>query len=212
MYAGGMMRRTLSITPPWLPPVLAALAVLVGLLTAFFEHGEFGHPSNANSFRWPSGLSLALIAATVAAWLAETGGLRWPRHLFTLAVVLPTSLLLYAGRDTFAPLFLMLLMSWVGYVGTRRERLLALGLAFVSIFPPLIARHGGYEDWVPWTFGLAASWSTASALAAQQRTLAALRAAQADLERYTELAPRANDLAAVREQLALVERLLAMRN
>ena len=178
-----MMRRTLSVTPRWLPPILAALAVLVGLLTAFFEHGEFGHPSNTNSFRWPSGLSLALIGATVAAWLAETGGLRWPRHLFTLAVVLPTSLLLYVGRDTFAPLFLMLLMSWVGYVGTRRESLLALGLAFVSIFPPLIARHGGYEDWVPWTFGLVASWSTASALAAQQRALAALRAAQADLAR-----------------------------
>jgi signal transduction histidine kinase len=124
-----------------------------------------------------------MIGTTVAAWLAETGGLRWPRDLFTLAVVLPTSLLLYVGRDTFAPLFLMLLMSWVGYVGTRRERLLALGLAFASIFPPLIARHGGYEDWVPWTFGLAASWSTASALAVQQRTLAALRVAQADLAR-----------------------------
>jgi signal transduction histidine kinase len=77
----------------------------------------------------------------------------------------------------------MLLMWWVGYLGTRRESLLALGLAFVSIFPPLIARHGGYEDWVPWTFGLVASWSTASALAAQQRTLAALRVAQADLAR-----------------------------
>ena len=61
------MRRTLSITPRWLPPVLAALAVLVGLLTAFFEHGEFGHPDNGNGFHRPAGLSLALIGAVVAA-------------------------------------------------------------------------------------------------------------------------------------------------
>ncbi len=40
----------------------------------------------------------------------------------------------------------------------------------------------------------------------------ALQAAHADLARYLELAPRANDRRAVREQLALVERLLAMRN
>jgi regulator of sirC expression with transglutaminase-like and TPR domain len=40
----------------------------------------------------------------------------------------------------------------------------------------------------------------------------ALRAAEADLERYTELAPGANDLTAVRDQIALVQKLLAMRN
>ncbi|HWP29658.1 MAG TPA: transglutaminase-like domain-containing protein [Chloroflexota bacterium] len=40
----------------------------------------------------------------------------------------------------------------------------------------------------------------------------ALRAARADLERYMRLAPRANDLRTVREQLALIDRLLVLRN
>ena len=40
----------------------------------------------------------------------------------------------------------------------------------------------------------------------------ALRAAEADLERYAQLAPSANDLPAVRDQIALVQKLLAMRN
>jgi regulator of sirC expression with transglutaminase-like and TPR domain len=40
----------------------------------------------------------------------------------------------------------------------------------------------------------------------------ALRAAQDDLERYVQLAPEARDLPAVREQLALVEKLRGMRN
>jgi regulator of sirC expression with transglutaminase-like and TPR domain len=40
----------------------------------------------------------------------------------------------------------------------------------------------------------------------------ALQAARTDFERYMTLAPQANDLPAVRDQLALVEKLLAMRN
>ena len=40
----------------------------------------------------------------------------------------------------------------------------------------------------------------------------ALRAAHADLERYTQLAPAANDLPAIREQMAFIWKLLAMRN
>ena len=40
----------------------------------------------------------------------------------------------------------------------------------------------------------------------------ALHAAQADLERYAQLAPQANDLPAVRDQLALIQKLRAMRN
>jgi regulator of sirC expression with transglutaminase-like and TPR domain len=38
------------------------------------------------------------------------------------------------------------------------------------------------------------------------------RAAHADLERYTQLAPAANDLPAIREQMAFIWKLLAMRN
>jgi regulator of sirC expression with transglutaminase-like and TPR domain len=40
----------------------------------------------------------------------------------------------------------------------------------------------------------------------------ALRAAHADLERYTQLAPEANDLPRIREQMALISRLLERRN
>jgi regulator of sirC expression with transglutaminase-like and TPR domain len=40
----------------------------------------------------------------------------------------------------------------------------------------------------------------------------AFRAAHADLERYTQLAPTANDLPAIREQIAFIWKLLAMRN
>ncbi len=177
--------RSVSATPRWFPPVIAALAVGIGLLTTFFEEGDLYWHSSANSFVRPTAFSLVLVGLTVAAWLAETGGLRWPRELFIIAVTIPTSLLLYVGRDSFAPLFLMALVSWTAYIGTRRQSLLALALAFTSIFPPLLARHGHYEDWVPWTFGLVASWSTSSAIAAQQRTLAELRAAQADLARQS---------------------------
>jgi regulator of sirC expression with transglutaminase-like and TPR domain len=40
----------------------------------------------------------------------------------------------------------------------------------------------------------------------------ALRAAHTDLERYTQLAPRANDLPAIREQVALAWKLMSLRN
>ena len=130
-----------------------------------------------------TGLSLVSVGVIVVALLLETGGLRWPRLLFVLAVLLPSAYLIYVGRDTFSPLFLILLVSWLAYVGSRRESLLALVLTLVSLQPPLLARGNNYEDWVPWTFGIVFAWSSAYALAAQQRLLAELRAAQADLAR-----------------------------
>jgi signal transduction histidine kinase len=76
----------------------------------------------------------------------------------------------------------------VAYAGARREGLLAVVIALLAILPPfLLGRNvpdrGVYRNLLAWTIGVLISWASGYTLARQQRLVAELRAAQADLAR-----------------------------
>ncbi|CAA9546181.1 MAG: hypothetical protein AVDCRST_MAG88-423 [uncultured Thermomicrobiales bacterium] len=170
---GRLGRRGADI-PLWLPPVVVGMALVAGLLVGVLERGFV---------RYPASLGVALVAIIVAAWLLEIGGVPWPRPIFVGAVLVPAAGLVYLGRDSFTPLFLILLVVWLAYTGNRRAGVSVLALALASFLLPLFTYATDPEEWVPWCCGIAFGWLAASALVAQQRTLAELRAAQADLAR-----------------------------
>jgi len=171
------------VTPRWLPPVVAALAIAIGaltlgldqegLLTLLFHDGA--RPSGAQL------LNAALVLVTVAIWLGETSGVRWPRPVFVAAAGAPVAALLVRGNLLIAPLFLLLLVGWTAYVDSRRASLLTLAAAFVVLVPPAAALKETPGDWIPWVVALGMVWTSSYALASQQRLLVALRAAQSDL-------------------------------
>ena len=174
-----------SFVPAWARPLLAAAAVAVGLLSAFVERGE---RAGIDGPAGPAPFTLALIGAVVVAWMIETlgeaRGVRWPRPLFVGAVALPTAWFVFVGRNAAAPMLLVMLVGWLTYTGTRRQAGLALAAAALAIALPLPWAAGEALDWLGWGFGIASAWLSMSAVATQQRLLAQLRAAQADLGRH----------------------------
>jgi hypothetical protein len=96
----------------------------------------------------------------VAAWLVELSGVRWPRLALVAAVVLPNVWLTLIGHVSTNYLWLLLLVGWVAFAGTRAEGLTALGLAFATItlgVSVIVAPAIGVFDWgfwTEWAFGL----------------------------------------------------------
>lgn len=158
--------------PRWFTLTIGALAVIMALLMVLLVK-----PGGTNM---PVGA--ALIVALLASWIAETAGLRWPRFVFTGIVGAAVVGLLTTGHWSLAPMFLLLLVSWVGYVGTRWESWFALALALIGLLPLPLVKHDALADWLPWGAGIVYSWVAARALAAQQELLRSLRIAQADLQ------------------------------
>jgi signal transduction histidine kinase len=117
------------------------------------------------------------LAAVVVPWVLELAGVRWPRIVFSLLVTATVAYLISTLATVVAPLFLLLLVLWVSYTGSRRESIVTLGLALISLAP----FWDRLDVSVPWTIGVAAFWFAAQAMIAQSRTLVELRAAQADL-------------------------------
>jgi signal transduction histidine kinase len=185
---------TRSATPWWVGPVFAFQALILGVLTLLVEHGDRERPFAleiplSGGYR-PTSLAFALIGLFILAWLLETGGLRWPRLLFVLLALVFAAILLYTGRTAVAPLLPMLVVTWVTYVGSRRESVLSLLLALACILVPFVTGHAEGKNLAPWTIGLFTLWVASAALSNQQRLLAEqrhllaeLRAAQADLAR-----------------------------
>ena len=171
-----------SLAPAWIAPVIAATAVAIGLLSTFVERGEL-HGVDAPEGRSP--LSLALIALVVGAWLIEAGGVRWPLAALVATVALPAAWFVYVGRNASSLLFLILLVGWVAYTGTRREAIVTLVVAFLAVLLPLPWAAGEYLDWLGWIVGIVFAWLAMLAVGTQQRLLAELRAAQADLARQS---------------------------
>ena len=175
-----MTSRAPAFAPRRLAPLVAAVAVVIGVLSATVERGEL---SGVDGPDRPAPVSLALIALVVGAWLVEARGARWPRPLFVAAVALPVAWFVYVGRNASAPMFLILLVGWVALTGTRWEAMLALAAALLAVLLPLPWAAGEYLDWLGWLFGITFAWLSTLALATQQRLLSELRAAQADLAR-----------------------------
>src|SRR5438093_8084943 len=109
---------TRSVMPRWLAPFFAALAVAIGLLNIFLPNG----PRDSHS----ASVGLALVGVVVAAWGAETLGLRWSRALFVVAVDAPVIGLMSLGSWSLAPVFLLVLVIWVAYFERRWQSILVL--------------------------------------------------------------------------------------
>jgi signal transduction histidine kinase len=163
---------------PWMAVVIAILAV-VTVLTAFTEDmPELHH--------------VAVPAATVvmvAAWAMELSGLRSPRLALILGVVLPNVWLTLIGHVSANNLFLILLLGWVGVVGTWAESVaaLALALATVGVGIGLDATDGqiAWASWISWLVGLALVWLMTLVLAGQERLVVELRELRSQAEERT---------------------------
>jgi signal transduction histidine kinase len=160
----------------------AAIALLVVVADGYFYPG--------------ADLPLAawLVVATIGlSWFAELAGWRLPIWLLGAAQLIPLAALAVLHRADVGPLFLLLLVAWVGYTRTRREGavLLACCVGFFWLATPSLAADGavrlvGLYSWpiaLLWASSLIPVWLAVRGLLAQQRLLAALRAAQADLAR-----------------------------
>jgi signal transduction histidine kinase len=174
--------------PRWLAPALAVSAGAVGLLTLLLEVGNAERLCH-RAFNTlgcglqPPLLGPALVLVVVAVWLAEAAGVGWSRWLLLGLVLAPVFWLLFLGYVLVAPIFALLLGGWLAYTGTAAESRAALVLALVALLPPMLIYKEQPADWITWLLGAGISWTTARALANQQRLLAELRAAQADLAR-----------------------------
>ena len=161
-------------TPRWLRPAVAALVLLLAGLDLLVTLVE---------------LMLAPLAGAVvvAAWLAELAGLRWPRLVFAAAIVAPNLVLAAAAHNGLNFLFLLLLVAWMAYTGSRAESVvtLVLSLAPIAVAALVDAADGRLAATAPisWTVGIVALWLMTHLLGGQQRLLVHLRRAQADLAR-----------------------------
>ncbi len=138
------------------------------------------HPSHS---WW---VTLPPIALVVGAWAAEARAVRWPRVLLALTVSVPVGWLRYALDAEIAPILLMPMACWTGATGRRWEGAVGAGLA-ISTLLPFFLQPGTF--W-PWSTGVVFSWLAGAGLAIQQRLLAELGAAQADLQRRATLEER----------------------
>jgi signal transduction histidine kinase len=163
---------------PWMAVVVAVLAA-VTVFTAFAEDmPEFHHVAVP-----------AATAVVLAAWAVELSGLRWPRLALILGVVLPNLWLTLIGHVSANNLFLILLLGWVGVVGTRRESVtaLAFALATVGVGIGLDALDGqiAWASWTSWLVGLLLVWLMTLVLAVQERLVVELRELRSRAEERT---------------------------
>src|ERR1700704_5640968 len=161
------------------------MASAPGRMPCTSDRGRIGfHPRmDARDGDQPAWLGLA---AVVVPWVLELAGVAWPRIVFSLLVTATVAYLVSTLATVVAPLFLLLLVLWVSYTGSRRESIVTLGLAVLSLAP----FWDRLDVSVPWTVGVVAFWFAAQALIAQRRTLVELRAAQADLASQAAAAER----------------------
>lgn len=162
--------------PPWVGLLVAGLAVLLPILAIFTDPGWYETPAHRP---W---VNLALCVYGLIMLLA-TGGQRLPLPLFFGLTYLPIAWAALGGRDTIIPMLAMLVVWWMTYTGSRRVGLIALGGALLSILPPFVTARGSLDNFLSWSISLLLVWASVYAFVLQRRTLAELRAAQADLAR-----------------------------
>jgi signal transduction histidine kinase len=121
---------------------------------------------------------MTALAVVAVAWAVELLGVRWPRPLFLAAVMLPITALHGTPQAGYVPLLLVPVVAWLGYAGRRRWGVLALVLGLLNL-TPYAADRGVLV--LPWTCATVVVWLASRGLAVQDRLLAQLRTAQADL-------------------------------
>jgi signal transduction histidine kinase len=171
-------RWTSTAEPPLLGPGITLFALLVSLLALFTDIGPYEPQALGGA---PSPIAGVAVGVFIGAVLLMTLDLLLPGVLAAALALAPVGVLTYLGRDTIVPVMPMVVLWWIGYTRSRREGLLVLALALLSIAPPFINWRGSPDNLISWSIGLLVSWLASTAFAGQRRTMAALRAAQADL-------------------------------
>lgn len=145
------------------PAVVAA--TFLTIVTAFADEMPASH-------HLPAVLAAAMMAGS---WALELGGLRWPRLALVAMTVLPNVWLAVIGHSSANNLFLILLVAWVGFVGSRAESLTALGLALLTVVvgagADAMNRTLIWAELVTWWAGLLMVWLMAQVLVRQEQLI-----------------------------------------
>ena len=164
-----------STSPGWVGPGFVCVVLIISAATALLPLSPRDQTSAT--------VGAICLGALIVAWLVETAGASWNRWLFIVATAAPTTVLIGLGNWSLAPIFLLLLITWVAYTQRQWRSVTILGVALCCLLP-LIWRDP-IANWLPWAFGMMVSWLSSCLLGVQQRLLAQLRAAQADLARQS---------------------------
>jgi signal transduction histidine kinase len=139
--------------------------MVLTIVTAFADEMPASH-------HFPAVMSAAVMAG---AWALELGGLRWPRLALVAMTVLPNIWLAVIGHSSANNLFLILLVGWVGFVGSRAESLTALGLSLLMVLigavTDAMSRQLTWAELVTWWAGLLMVWLMAQVLVRQEKLL-----------------------------------------
>ena len=190
MYTGSETFRWLR---RWAVVAVVAVVTPLAVVTAFANQmPEFHH--------------LAVPIATaiiVPAWILELLGVRWPRAVLIAATVLPNVWLTAVGHISTNYLWLLLLVGWVSFAGTRTEGLLALVLSLATVAYgqlAIVAPAIGVIDWGVWninSFALLLTWFMGLVLRRQVVLLSELQLLRSESE------TRAREVAVLQERQRL---------
>jgi signal transduction histidine kinase len=144
---------------PWAVIAVAILTVATAL-TAFAEDMPTSHHV----------IVPAAVAVMVAAWAVElTRGARWSRLLLVAATVAANVWMTLVGHLSVNFLFLILMLAWVGALGSRAESACALVLALATVGVAAIVESGngqiGWSLWASWSVGMLMVWVMALVVA-----------------------------------------------
>jgi signal transduction histidine kinase len=177
----------------WAVVAVVAIVTPITVITAYAnEMPEFHHVA----------VPIA-VAVIVVAWIVELSGARWPKLALIAATVLPNVWLTLIGHVSTNYLWLLLLVGWVAFAGTRAEGLIALVAAFATItlgVSLIVAPAIGVFDWGLWTewaFALLLTWFMGLVLRRQVRLVEELRLLRGETEQ------RARQLAVLEERQRL---------
>jgi hypothetical protein len=174
-YPGGVSRVSAAQhavpAPAWLRPAVAGGAAAISLL-AVVADGYF-YPDAT----FPLAIWLAVVVIGLS-WGAELSGVRLPIWLLGALQLAPLCWLAVLRRGDVVPLFLLLLIAWVGYTRTRREGILMLVccLGYFWLATPTTAADGTVRlvGWYSWP--IAFLWASSMVSIWQWRLLTVPRA------------------------------------
>jgi signal transduction histidine kinase len=170
----------------WLRPWLAVVVVLltgVTVATAFTDQMADSHH-----------IAVPVAAAVMAgAWGLELSNVRAPRVLLILGIVAPNVWLTSIGHVSANELFLILMLAWVGVVGSRIENWLAISLALATIALGIVLDllYGAvnWAAWTSWLVGVVLVWLMAQVLSREEQIVEQRERLRAEAEgRTNELA------------------------
>src|SRR5262245_10467602 len=163
----------------WLRRWVAASVVLLAVVTVLSAFADDMPASHRI-------LVPIAVPVIVGGWAMELTEKRWSRLTLIAAVVGANVWMTLIGHLSANYLFLILLVAWVGVVGSRVERTAALVLSLVTVLLAVVvdAADGqvAWGSWMSWLAGLVIIWLMALVLGRQERLVADLRESRADAE------------------------------